>query len=257
MLVSSQHSDVVQYRAFDGNNQSPVLLPPDRHARGRDRHDLSSHQPARRPHNRPIVDAGNHAVEIYPPDIVKRRGVSAYGMAAEIVQATRRDKIEYRFRAPVHLLAVHDRGVRRDGETFVEGLPTSSLRDLRQKLTFVPAGHEYYDRQDPHILTRVAYFYFDPDKLAIDPELGFAETSPAPRLFFENNALWSTALKLMSLVEHPLSANRLYFEALGAVLVHETSVRPSSNLWACRRIVITPAGVSSAPRFCWPIQRYP
>src|SRR5207247_348724 len=98
-------------------------------------------------------------------------------------------------------------------------LPLSALRDQRRKLTFVPAGHEYYDCQDPHILTRVAYFYFDPTELAIDPELGFAEM--APRLFFENAALWSTALKLMSLVEHSLSANRLYFDALGAVLAHE------------------------------------
>jgi AraC family transcriptional regulator len=164
------------------------------------------------------IDSG---VSIHPSDIVRRRTMSSHGMAAEIVQVTRRDKIECRFRAPLHLLAVYDRGLRRDGETFVEGLPRSTLRDLRRKLTFVPAGHEYYDCHDPHILTRVAYFYFDPAKLAIDPELDFAEISFAPRLFFENAALWDTALKLVSLIEKPLSANRLYFEALGAVLAHE------------------------------------
>jgi len=167
------------------------------------------------------VDLIGSRVQIEPSDAVRRRTMSSQGMAAEIVQATRRDKIECRFRAPVHLLAVYDRGVRRDGETFVEGLPHSALRDLRRKLTFVPAGHEYYAWQDPHILPRVAYFYFDPAKLAIDPELGFAETSFAPRLFFENAALWDTALKLVSLIEKPVSANRLYFEALGAVLAHE------------------------------------
>jgi AraC family transcriptional regulator len=170
---------------------------------------------------RQSVDVVDSGVKICPSDIVRRRTIASNGIAAEIVQATRRDKIECRFRAPVHLLAVYERGVRRDGETFVEGLPRSALRDLRRKLTFVPAGHEYRDWQDPHILTRVAYFYFDPSKLAIDPELGFAEFSFAPRLFFENTALWGTALKLMSLIEHSLSANRLYFEALGAVLAHE------------------------------------
>jgi AraC family transcriptional regulator len=57
-------------------------------------------------------------------------------------QATMREKIEFRFRAPLHLLAVCDQGMRSDGDTFVEGLPRSSLRDVTRKLTFVPAGHE-------------------------------------------------------------------------------------------------------------------
>ena len=48
------------------------------------------------------------AVEVAPSEIVKRRAVAWRGMAAEIVQATRRERVEYRFRAPFHLLAVHD-----------------------------------------------------------------------------------------------------------------------------------------------------
>ena len=91
----------------------------------------------------PAAEHIESAVEISPPDIVKRRAVTWDGMAAEIVQATRREKIESRFRAPFHLLAVYEQGVRRDGETFVEGLPRSALRDFKRKLTFVPAGHEY------------------------------------------------------------------------------------------------------------------
>ena len=162
------------------------------------------------------IDEIDSAVKIYPPDAVRRRAVSSHGVAAEIVQATRRDKFEFRFRAPVHLLALYDKAKRRDGETFVEGLPRSALRDLRRKFTFVPAGHEYYAWHDPYILPRVAYFYFDPAKLAMDPEISFA-----PRLFFENAPLWDTALKLMSLIEKPLSGDRPYFEALGAVLTHE------------------------------------
>ena len=70
-------------------------------------------------------------------------------MAAEIVQATRHERIQYRFHAPRHLLVVYEQGVRRDGETFVEGLPRSTLRDFKRKLTFVPAGHEYCEWQEP------------------------------------------------------------------------------------------------------------
>ncbi len=120
-----------------------------------------------------------------------------------------------------HLLAVYEQGVRRDGDTFVEGLPRSSLRDLKRKLTFVPAGHEYHERQEPRVLTRVVYFYFDPAKMPTHSENG-AENAPlAPRLFFEDAALWDTALKLKRLIESGSSDNRLYLEALGVVLAHE------------------------------------
>ena len=209
------------YAPFSSNTRPPppARLPSDeRRSRSGGRHtEWTDWDNARQS----VADVVDSRVKICPPDIVKRRAMASNGMAAEIVQATRRDKIEYRFHAPVHLLAVYERGVRRDGETFVEGLPRSALRDLRRKFTFVPAGHEYYAWHEPYILPRVAYFYFDPAKLAIDPELDFAETSFAPRLFFEDAALWGTALKLMSLIENSPSTNRPYFDALGAVLAHE------------------------------------
>src|SRR5215813_13806307 len=46
------------------------------------------------------------AVEISPPEAVRRRSVTGHGMAAESLQSTSRSKIQYRFRAPVHLLIV-------------------------------------------------------------------------------------------------------------------------------------------------------
>jgi AraC family transcriptional regulator len=49
--------------------------------------------------------------------------VTWHGTGAEIVQATKHDKIEFRFRGPRHLLAVYDQGMRSDGDTLVEGLP--------------------------------------------------------------------------------------------------------------------------------------
>ena len=61
-------------------------------------------------------------------------------MVAEIVQATRREKLEFHFCGPLHLLVVYDQGMRRDGDTFVEGLPRSKLRNMTRKLAFVPAG---------------------------------------------------------------------------------------------------------------------
>ena len=159
------------------------------------------------------------AVEISPPEAVKRRTVAGHGMAAESLQSTSLSKVRYRFRAPMHLLVVHEKGERRDGETFVEGLPRSTLRSLERKLTFVPAGHEYDEWQEPRRHARRMHFYFDPAKLELHSELpnGFL----SPRLFFEDATLWQTALKLKSLVESPAAGDRLYFEALGTLFVHE------------------------------------
>jgi AraC family transcriptional regulator len=181
----------------------------------------------KRPHSylaRPLsdhhsYDTIDHAVEIFPSDFVKRRAVTWDGMAAEVVQATRHDKIEFRFRAPFHLLVVYEEGVRRDGETLVEGLHRSTLRDVKRKLTFVPAGHQYREWQEARTLARVVYFYFDPAKMPVHPGASLADTSFAPRLFFEDSALWETALKLATSIDG--GSDRRYCEALGAVLAHE------------------------------------
>ncbi len=161
------------------------------------------------------------AVNISPSHLVGRRAVMRHGVTAEIVQAKTLDRIEFSFRAPMHLLVVCERGVRRQGDTFVEGLPRSALRDLTRKLTFVPAGHEYHEWQDPRILPRLAYFYFDPGQLPVQDEPASAEVPLAPRLFFEDQALSCTARKLQTLIENPESGSQLYFEALGVVLAHE------------------------------------
>jgi len=165
-----------------------------------------------------IEEAVGHAVEIFPSNRVERRAVTWDGMAMEVVQATSFEKIEFRFHAPVHLLVVHEQGTRRNGETLLAGLPRSTLRDVKRKLTFVPAGHEYRESHEPRIPSRLAYFYFDPAKMPVDAEASLADRPFAPRLFFEDEALWDTALKLTKLDR---GCDGRYCEALGIVLAHE------------------------------------
>jgi AraC family transcriptional regulator len=161
------------------------------------------------------------AVNISPSHLVGRQAFARHGVTAEVVQAKSLEQIEFRFRAPMHLLVVCERGVRRDGDTYVEGLPRSTLRDLSRKLTFVPAGHEYHEWQVPRVLTRLTYFYFDPDRLLVRDEPVFADMPLPPRLFFEDEALSCTARKLQTLIENPESNTQRYFEALSIVLAHE------------------------------------
>jgi AraC family transcriptional regulator len=154
-------------------------------------------------------------VNISPADAVRRHVVVWSWGAAEIIQDATHDKFEVRFRAPVHLLVICERGVRQCGDTFVEGLPHSELRNLTRKLTFVPAGHDYCERQEPRTFTRLLYVYFDPNCLKI-PSL-----PNTPRLHFEDANLLETALKLPPLIENPTPNDEAYLETLGAVLAHE------------------------------------
>jgi AraC family transcriptional regulator len=159
-------------------------------------------------------------VQVSPPDAVSRRIATWPGMGVEIVQASRRGRIDYRFCAPVHMLVVHERDVRHDGSASIEGLPKSTLQDCSRKLVLVPAGHRYHDWHEPRTLSRVVFIYFDPDELALSAEPGLYP-SLTPRLFFEDSVLIETALKLAALIESGGSDQRRYGQALGVVLTHE------------------------------------
>ena len=165
------------------------------------------------------VDLMSPTVSVTPPRAVARRGMEWHGMGAEFVQATCLDRVEYSFRSSMHLLVAYEQGVRREGDTYVEGLSRSTLRDVAKKLTFAPAGHEYREWYDPRTPTGVTYFYLDPAELQAE----FDADAPgfAPRLFFEDPTIWSTAAKLTRAIQTPSSEDRLYVEALGVVLLHE------------------------------------
>jgi AraC family transcriptional regulator len=162
-------------------------------------------------------------VDYSPSEIVRRHSAAWSGLQVETVQVMRHRPFEYGFRAPCpcHLLIAAELGERYDGETFVEGLPRSTLRDFTRKLTFVPAGHDFRGWQRPRALPRTTYFYIDPRGPLADPALRFGEIEFKPRLFFYDRGLWETALKLKLLVESPGSMHRQYTEALGIVLTHE------------------------------------
>jgi AraC family transcriptional regulator len=187
-----------------------VALPPRR--RPIDEHPPGWPQP--HPESRPLVN-------ISPPEIAKRRSTTWSGFRGETVQIVRHTQFEYGFRAPWHLLIAAEIAERYDGESFVEGLPRSTLRDFTHKLTFVPAGHDFRGWQRPRALTHTTYFYIDPRGPLADPALRFEEIEFKPRLFFYDHDLWQTALKLKSVIENADTVHRQYAEALGIVLTHD------------------------------------
>src|SRR5712675_2868428 len=176
-----------------------------------------AHRPAH-----PIPDLESRSiVDISPSEVLRRNSASWSGFHVETVQVTQHTPFEYGFRAPCHLLIVVELGERYDGETFVEGLPRSTLRDFTHKLSFVPAGHEFRAWQRPRALPRATFVYIDPREPLADPALRFGEIEFKPSLFVCDRDLRETALKFKSQVENPGSMPRLYAEALGIVLTHE------------------------------------
>src|ERR1700730_1843682 len=185
---------------------------------------------ARPPQFESPVEIAPRIVDIAPANRVKRRITSWSGMTADIVQATSLERIDYCYCGPRHMLVLFDQRVRREGETSVEGLPTSSLRDLSRKLIFVPAGRHYRDWQGSRSAARMVFFYFDPEPMPpLDSPSTGADRLLAPRLCFEDAQLLSTALKLTALIEGSDSDNRSYLEALSRVLAHELARNHKGN----------------------------
>jgi AraC family transcriptional regulator len=157
-------------------------------------------------------------VDVTPRDAVSRRAFGTTGFFAEVIRTHGVERVEYRFRERFHLL-VCGGGIRADGESRVEGLASSSVRDLRRKLTFVPAGREYYERHVQQRSTLTLYFYFEPANL--NGRFSGAEAALGSRLHFEDFALWTTVTKLRSLLERPSDEEHDYIDALFNVLKTE------------------------------------
>src|SRR5262249_53129750 len=113
-----------------------------------------------RQNDRKALIATEGGIDIIPSDVANRRAKSFDGMTAEVVQTTRRERFDVRFCAPIHMAVFIEQGVRAAGETAVDGLQRSTLRDLRHKLSFVPAWHAYHEWQQPSLPFHAIYFYF-------------------------------------------------------------------------------------------------
>jgi AraC family transcriptional regulator len=160
-------------------------------------------------------------VEISPSGAVERQWMAGRGIRAELVQSMSRSRIEFRYRGPSHLILAYEQGLRRGGETFVDGVSPSTLRDFTGKLTFLPAGHDYFEWHQLHASASLLYVYFDPAELDVQSALTNSDRTLSPRLFFEDASLWSTVEKLKGVIMSAGRENLPYFEALGAVLMHE------------------------------------
>jgi AraC family transcriptional regulator len=160
-------------------------------------------------------------VRFAPPLVMSRKLVEWPGLRSEVVTATQRTPFQYRFQSDHHLLVAVEHAERVDGESSLEGLPKSTLHSLSGRLTFVPAGHSFDGWQEPSVLTRVNFFYIDPNTPLLQDEQHFADVDFRPRLLFHDTALWQIAARLKAEALSNEAAPSHYGEALLVLLGHE------------------------------------
>jgi AraC family transcriptional regulator len=158
-------------------------------------------------------------VQISPIDTAKRHSAGWQGLTTESIYAPAQRRIECSYSAPSHLLVMYVDGVRRDGETFIDGLPPSTLRNVAKKLTFVPANHAYNEWHETRTPMRISYLYLDNSSLNRPND---EDTIYAPKALFDDSVIWDTAIKLLHVIESG-KANKSYVDALTNVLAHELS----------------------------------
>src|SRR6516165_9291372 len=133
MPTYSLHTNSAPHPRFDNaaGFDRDVAFVPQTALRSRDHHSRSRHfrpGPLADLRSGGVIDQG---VRIFPSHAVTRRRLAWDGMAVEVVQAIGHEKVEISFRAPVHLLVAYEEGVRGNGETLIQGLPRSTLRDVK------------------------------------------------------------------------------------------------------------------------------
>ena len=73
-------------------------------------------------------------VDFRPAGIFRRQIAAWRGLGGELTHTLRREPFEVGYNGAWHLLIAYESAQRFDGETIIDGLPRSTLRDLSRKL---------------------------------------------------------------------------------------------------------------------------
>jgi AraC family transcriptional regulator len=161
------------------------------------------------------IECNKRQADAHHPSLVKRMSWSWF--SAELVRV-RPTELEYRVKGDVAYLALHD-FVRADGETTINGTNRSTLADVRGKLTFAPIGcsTEGWARFKSR-MSSVFAVHLAP--VAPNHKAHDLSNIP-PSLYFENNNLKATLLKLQGVMDGSSINDHAYAETLGLLLLWE------------------------------------
>jgi AraC family transcriptional regulator len=140
-------------------------------------------------------------------------------LMAEHVVMLRPKRHDFSMHSGKHYIALLDGYRRKDGETYVDGLPRSTIKDYRSKLVFVPASCRLQGWSEPET-TPLAFTaaYLDPK---ICSQLDSGECQLSPMLHFEHPLLAQMMLQLNRILTQPKLYSRVYTDSLAVVLMSE------------------------------------
>jgi AraC family transcriptional regulator len=141
------------------------------------------------------------------------------GITAHFVRFAAPTAYNFRINTSAHYIALHDI-YRVDGETSVAGVPRSYLKDLRNKLTFSPAGCEvdgWTELVKPGSFTALNLTSGDNAAGSID----LAKLTP--QLGFEDQALRMVLLRFQAILHDPTLDTPGYAETLAELVSFEVN----------------------------------
>ncbi len=168
-----------------------------------------------------VVAPGVESMRIAPPDSFWRRAENWDGLTVESVENQDLVPFAYGIRPTRHLFTFVERAARLDGETRLEGLAPSTLRNFSRRICVVPAGHLFQGWHVPRIRTKVTNIFIDADWPLLDPELHSLAAQLRPQLFLDSASIEATAGKLKALIGSKDPGDRIYADSLCAVLQYE------------------------------------
>lgn len=155
------------------------------------------------------------------PDVTRSRRWR--GVQVEFSRLRLPAEYAFQWSGGTHYLALHDL-VLDGGEIEVDGLDPIAGGDLRNTMTYVPAGCELrgWARPAPR-RNAFTVVYFEPDLIEREVQESCARTGLAPLVYFDDAALRATMRKLTeAMATADGAASSLYAETLGLVAVLET-----------------------------------
>lgn len=149
------------------------------------------------------------------------------GLSLEYTRVTSAAEYEFNWTGKHHYLALHDL-VMDSGELNVAGMPGVPGGDIRDKMTYIPAGRPLSGwskaarRQNSFTI-----LHFDPTLLSEETGRLFSETRPV--IYFEDSAVLSTMKKLESVIAEGLDHPDIFTETLALLAALE--VGNLENRW--------------------------
>lgn len=146
------------------------------------------------------------------PDIQKN--IRFRSMSLEHTRVTSAAEYAFEWLGRHHYLALHDI-VMEDGEMNVEGMPAAPGGDLRNKMTYVPAGRPLSGwSRTARRQNSFTILHFDPVMLSEETERVFGDDDGQPLIYFDNPALLVTMKKLEAVIAEGEEHSRVYLETL-------------------------------------------